>query len=77
MFFLTNADAHFQLHFVTIIEYGQNVNKHHISWFWGKMGGVYVTYVASVDIHLRDQSLFKYRPQFRPHELFVCKDAKC
>ncbi len=34
------------------IEYGQNVNKHHISQnkaILGKMGGVYVTYVADFD----------------------------
>ncbi len=49
MFFLTNTVKHFQALPVTFTKY---VNKHNISQiklFWGKMGAVYVTYVADVD----------------------------
>ncbi len=41
-FFSTNAVTHFQVLSVTFIEYGQNVNEHHISWielFWEKWVG--------------------------------------
>ncbi len=45
LFFLTKVETHFQVLFVTFIEYGQNVNKHSISWIklFGEKQGVYVT----------------------------------
>ncbi len=51
MFFF-NVVRHYQLLSVMLMKYGQNVHKHNISQiklFWGKMCGVYVTYVADVD----------------------------
>ncbi len=43
MFFLTNIVTHFQVLFVTFIEYGQNINKHDIiidKAILGKMCGI-------------------------------------
>ncbi len=49
-FFLTNI-THFQILSVTFTEYRQNVSKHHLidKAILGKMGVVYVKYVAHVD----------------------------
>ncbi len=48
MFFFNECCHTFLATFCNFIEYGQNVNEHHISYI-KLMGGVSVTYVADVD----------------------------
>ncbi len=48
--FLNYVITYFQPLYATFMNVDKNVNEHQTKLFCGKMGGVYVTYVADTDM---------------------------